>query len=116
VMMMVKAVQIFLKSVKERAHVIKLFEKLDMLSLKLVCDRQNTLIAFHNGDVLLLDDYDERETTCVIKGQHEAIDSLFEGKDKLRNLIRNGQLKVEASFRTILLLESIFYLTKPEEL
>jgi hypothetical protein len=40
---------------------------------------------------------------------------LLEGKEKLRNLLKKEQLKVIAPFRAVLLIESIFYLTKPEE-
>lgn len=112
---MEEMIQIFISVIKKRGHVLKLIEKLDGLKIKLVCDGQENLLVFHEGEVTLFFDYNSRAVTYEISGQCESIYGLLEGKEKLRILINNGQLKVRAPFRTILLLESIFYLTKPEE-
>jgi hypothetical protein len=108
-------IQIFLSAIKNRSHVLKLIENLDGLRIKLVCERLENLLVFHRGEVFLLVDNDESTISYVISGQRDSIYSLLEGKEKLRNLINNGQLNVKAPFRTILLIESIFYLTKLEE-
>lgn len=107
--------EIFISTIKKRGHVLKLIEKLDGLKLKLVCEAKEDYLVFHRGDVFFLVDHEEKAGTYEISGQRDSFDRLLEGKEKLRNLINNGQLKVKAPFRTILLIESIFYLTKPEE-
>jgi hypothetical protein len=112
---MKEMIQIFLSAIKERSHILKLIEKLDGLVIRLVCEGNEELIVFHRGEVFLFVDNDESVVTYVISGQKESLCTLLEGKGKLRNLIKNGQLKVKAPFRTVLLIESIFYLTKPEE-
>jgi hypothetical protein len=108
-------IQIFLSTIKERGHVLKLIEKLDGLKIKLVCEDTENLLIFHRGEVFLQGDNGENVLTNVISGQPEAIYSLLEGEEKVRNLMNSGKLKVKAPFRTILLIESIFYLTKPDD-
>lgn len=112
---MKEIIQCFLSAIKQRGHVLTLIEKLDGLKIRLVCDGQEDFLVFHRGEVFLLVDNSENAVTCEIGGQQDSIYSLLEGKERLRILINNGQLKVKAPFRTILLIESIFYLTKPEE-
>ncbi len=112
---MEEMIQIFLAAIKKHGHILKLIEKMDGLTIKLVCEGQEDFLVFHRGEVILLVDYDDRAVTCDISGQRDSFYSLLEGKEKLRNLINNGLLNVKAPFRTILLIESIFYLTKPEE-
>ncbi|MFJ5759739.1 SCP2 sterol-binding domain-containing protein [Neobacillus sp. NPDC093182] len=112
---MEEMIQIFLAAIKNNGHVLKLIEKLEGLTIKLVCEGQEDFLMFHRGEVIFLVDSTDRAVTCDISGQRDSIYSLLEGKEKLRNLINNGQLKVKAPFRTILLIESIFYLTKSEE-
>jgi hypothetical protein len=108
-------IQIFLSAIKKRSHVLKLIEKLDGLKIKLVCEAQENILVFHRGEVVLFVGHNDSAVTCEISGHRGSIYNLLEGKEKLRILINNGQLKVKAPFRTILLFESIFYLTKPEE-
>jgi hypothetical protein len=112
---MEEMIQIFLSAIKQRCHVLKLIEKLDGLKIKLVCEGQEDFLVFHRGEVFLLVGNSDITVTYEISGHQDSIYSLLEGKEKLRILINNGQLKVKAPFRTILLFESIFYLTKLEE-
>lgn len=112
---MEEMIQIFLAVIKKHGHVLKLIEKLDGLTIKLVCEDQEDFLVFYRGEVILLVDYKDRAVTCEISGQRDSIYSLLQGKEKFRNLINNERLKVKAPFRTILLIESIFYLTKSEE-
>jgi hypothetical protein len=72
-------------------------------------------LVFHQGEVFLIEDCHENTGNVVISGQVGSIIKLLEGKEKLRILVRSGQLKVKAPFRTLLLLESIFFLTKAKE-
>jgi hypothetical protein len=112
---MEEMIQIFLSAIKKRCHVLKLIEKLDGLKIKLVCEGQEESLVFHRGEVFLLVTHNDSAAPYEITGQRNSIYCLLEGEEKLRTLMNNGQLKVKAPFRTILLIESIFYLTKPEE-
>jgi hypothetical protein len=111
---MKEMIQIFISAIKKRGHVLKLIEKLDGLKIKLVCEGKEEFLVFHRGEAILITDNKEKAAIYEICGQLNSINSLFEGKEKLRNLINNRQLKVKAPLRTILLLESIFYLTRTE--
>ena len=112
---MKEIIQIFFSAIKKRGHILKLIEKLDELKIKLICEGQEEFLIFQRGEVFLLTDKSDSAVAYEISGQQESMYSLLEGKEKLRILIKNEQLKVKAPFRTILLIESIFYLTKPEE-
>lgn len=112
---MEEMIQVFLSAIKKCDRVLKLIENLDGLKIKLVCENAEGLLVFHRGEVFSLVDNDDRSVTYVIRGQRDSIYSLLEGNQKLRTLIQNKKLKITAPFRTILLIESIFYLTKPEK-
>lgn len=109
---MEELIQIFISAIKKRGHVLTLIEKLDVLKIKLVCEGKEEFLVFHQGEVILITNQEEKYAIYEICGQLNSIKSLLEGKEKLRNLINNRQLKVKAPLRTILLIESIFYLTR----
>jgi hypothetical protein len=108
-------IQVFLSAIRKQSHILKLIENLDALKIKLISEDAEEILVFHQGEVFLLIDNDESTGTYVISGERNSIYSLLQGKEKLRNLIRYKKLNVTAPFRTILLIESIFYLTKLEE-
>lgn len=108
------AVKAFLTTIKEREHLLKLMENLEMLVIKLVYEQNTIEMAFHRGAAIFLEENKQKAFSCEISGDAESIKRLIQGEKKLRYFIRSGQLKVTGSFRTILLLESIFYLTKPD--
>jgi hypothetical protein len=112
---MEEMIQVFLSAIKKCDHVLKLIENLDGLKIKLVCENAEGLLVFQRGDVFSLVANDESSVTYVISGQQDSINSLLKGHQKLRTLIQNKKLGITAPFRTILLIESIFYLTKLEE-
>ncbi|EMT45256.1 hypothetical protein [Anoxybacillus flavithermus] len=53
------------------------------------------------------------ERIITIRGSTQAMMSLLQGSLKLQQQLRLNELSVTASFRHILLLESIFFLAKP---
>ena len=53
----------------------------------------------------------EKYPSFKIYGSNEIIKELLLGKRKLRLLVSQQELTVKASLRTVLMLESIFYLT-----
>jgi hypothetical protein len=112
---MEEMIQVFLSAIRKQSHVLKLIENLDVLKIKLNSDNAEEILVFHRGEVFVLVDNDESTEAYVISGQRDSIYSLLSGKEKLRNLIHYKKLNITAPFRTILLIESIFYLTRPEE-
>jgi hypothetical protein len=112
---MMESVRDFIMSTKERNHVLQLINTIDFLSIRLVSGNMSLLFAIANGELLMIEDENEGINTCKISGEIEAIKALLKGNEKLRILLNRGLLKISAPFRTILLLESIFYLTKAEK-
>jgi hypothetical protein len=112
---MIDTIQTFLQTIKERKHVLQLIQSTDKLMIHFVCGPETVPIALINGEFSWLHDIGEKFLSCEIGGDAAAIKQLLGGKEKLRFLVKNGQLKVTAPFRTILMLESIFYLTKVGE-
>lgn len=56
------------------------------------------------------------DRVITIRGSAQAIMSLLQGSLKLQQQLRLNELSVTASFRHILLLESVFFLGKPYDL
>jgi phenylacetate-coenzyme A ligase PaaK-like adenylate-forming protein len=105
-----EAIVEFLSNIKERNHVLRLFDKVDSLTVKIVCDQQASLITFQRGEAMLLDANVEEDTTFQISGKPDSILALIRGSERLRILVKQGKLVVRGTFRTTLLLESAFYL------
>lgn len=101
-------VKFFIQTMKERSHVLQLINH-TVLHVTLVSGGIRIPIAINNGDIYLPQKITATFPNYEISGD---IIQLLEGKETLRSLVRKGQLKISAPFRTILLLESIFYLTK----
>jgi hypothetical protein len=112
---MEEMIQVFLSGIKKQCHVLKLIENQDGLKIKLICENAEAILVFHRGEVFKFVDNDESTESYVIRGQRDSVYNLLKGNEKLRTLIHNKKLNVIAPFRTILLIESIFYLTKLEE-
>lgn len=104
-------VQAFIDSIKEREHVLRLIENIDLL-IDFTANQKETTLLIKNGDFSIIEKSDYHD--CEISGEEDKIKDFIEGRQKLRNLIKNGELHVNASFRTILLLESLFFLGKSE--
>jgi hypothetical protein len=109
---MMEMIQTFLIKVKERDHIRSLLNNADSLIVRFICGHQNIDIFLKNGECTLLYDPSENFTECEIYGEIETVQQLLSGERKLRSLMQKGRLQVKASFRTLLLLEALFYLTK----
>jgi hypothetical protein len=111
VVKMDEAVQTFINELKGREDLLQLVTNTEF-QLSFFCGNQIFRMAFQNGDVFLLYEEDELLMNNKISGKQKELEELLEGKETLRSLMRKKQLMVSAPFRTILLLESLFYLTK----
>lgn len=111
---MIEMLKNFQLAIKQQRHVQPLLERID-LRVNLVCEQKTIQIIIKNGEIFILHDSEESQTISQIRGDLNAIKELLEGKERLRVLERNGQLRISAPIRTTLLLESVFYLTKAQE-
>lgn len=107
-----EAVNLFLVAVKEQVQLQSLLESAD-LRLSLITEEETIQLLFKNGEVSVIYGTGLEPTMTRIWGEPSEIIRLLEGKERLRTLQKSGLLKVSATLRTALLLESIFYLAKP---
>ncbi|HEY2419897.1 MAG TPA: hypothetical protein VGI04_00685 [Neobacillus sp.] len=106
-----EAVQNFIQTINGRDHVLQLLDNTE-LHVRLVEGEEGILIALNNGKVYLQQETDSTLPVYEINGD---IKQLLNGTETLRSLVQKGKINITAPFRTILLLESIFYLTKAME-
>lgn len=111
---MMETVQAYIKTINARKHVLLLIENID-LTIKLTAKEQSVFLCLKNGKVYLATESDPKTWQCEIMGEYKTVIDMILGKEKLRTLINKGDLRVTASFRTLLLLESLFYLAKTAE-
>ena len=110
-MAMEKTIKSFLQTINERSHVLQLIKNTELL-VTFVSMEKSIPIAIKNGKIFLSKDTDSTLINYEISGD---IEQLLEGEETLRYLVRKGRLKISAPFRTILLLESMFYLAKANQ-
>ncbi|MCM3765858.1 SCP2 sterol-binding domain-containing protein [Neobacillus niacini] len=111
--MMNKAVNSFLMAVKEQGQLQPLLESAD-LRLSLITEEQTIQLVFKNGVASVTYGTEIEPTMYSICGDADDITRLLRGSERLRTLQKGGFLKVSAPLRMALLLESIFYLAKPD--
>lgn len=108
---MMKAVHALMNSTTERKHVLLLIEN-TVLRIEFKTRDTSIFLFLKNGEVLLTDQVSDDTKTCTIHGEAAKLKDLIAGKEKLRALMMKGDLQCSAPFRTILMLESFFYLNK----
>jgi hypothetical protein len=111
---MEKSVQAFLIKINEQKHVLELIKNVENLTINLIAKNSITAFTITNKELYILENENEAVNTCEISGKTKDLQDLLSGKEQLRVLLRHGKIRISASFRIILLLESLFYLTKSE--
>ncbi|MED3622472.1 SCP2 sterol-binding domain-containing protein [Neobacillus thermocopriae] len=106
---MIEAVQVFLQEVKKRNHLFPLIDQVD-IRVVLKSEQQTIQFIIKNGEILFLHERNDSQPHCLISGSSDGLAQLLKGQEKLRTLERIGSLTITAPLRTVLLLESIFYL------
>jgi hypothetical protein len=110
---MIEMVQVFIQSISERKHVLLLIENVE-LTIDFIMKEESITLLLKNGEVFIADDFNNNINKYRIQGEIAKLKDLVEGREKLRMLIKRGELQFSAPFRTILLLEAFFYLGKAE--
>lgn len=110
---MIEYVQDFIDRINEREHILLLIEDVELKISFIIEEKQQMLsIFFCHGEVILLNDMNTVYDSVEIYGEQCSFKVLMEGRETLRTLMKTGDLRVSAPFRTLLLLESLFYLGK----
>jgi len=112
---MIDSIHSFLQKIKEHKHVLQLIKETDPIMICFISSQENVSLVLKNGEVSMLHDTEEVFNKYQIYGELAAIEQLLTGKERLRVLIQKGRLKFSAPFRLVLMLESLFYLTKVDE-
>ncbi|ACJ34831.1 hypothetical protein [Anoxybacillus flavithermus] len=84
----------------------------DCLYIQLQWESREVLLCISKEGIRCVEEVDG-ERVITIRGSAQAMMSLLQGSLKLQQQLRLNELSVTASFRHILLLESIFFLAKP---
>lgn len=111
---MMEAIQRFLVKMQQQGHVYPLIRQADV-HVNLRCGHQVVQIVIKNGAVFILQNPTQHQISYEIEGNETSMTQLVEGTTRLRVLEKNGEIKVDAPLRIILLFESLFYLTKAQE-
>ncbi|MBB5356269.1 hypothetical protein HNR43_002250 [Anoxybacillus mongoliensis] len=87
----------------------------DCLYIQLQWEGKKVLLCVSKEGIRRIEEV-HAERMITIRGSAQAIMSLLKGSLKLQQQLRLNELSITASFRHILLLESIFFLAKPYDL
>lgn len=109
---MIDCIRCFLRKTKEHRHVLQLIKETDSIMISFISNNESITLSLKNGEITLLHDSEEMFNRYEIYGDFSAIEQLLTGKERLRNLVKREKLSIVAPFRRILMLESLFYLTK----
>ncbi|MCQ6275619.1 hypothetical protein JMM81_11685 [Bacillus sp. V3B] len=109
---MVKLIKLWVMEINRKKNLQLLMREL-CFSFYIKIEKSDILLKIENGHILL----DEKATNeCaakVIEGKEELFLSILLGEQKLREAVKKRELSTTCSYRELLLLESLFYLAKP---
>ncbi|WP_026688446.1 hypothetical protein [Alteribacter aurantiacus] len=100
-------------SIKRMRKTENLLGLLDEMTLDvcLICNDESWLLSL-NGNTISISQYDNEISQVTIHGDQKAMKTLFDGEDFLLSLRKRGELSVSGRLRDLLLLESLWYLSK----
>lgn len=108
---MIDLVEKFIETTQQQVHMQPLLAKAD-LSVDFITGCEKISIGIQNGTVFLNNGIVKTANTYQVIGKAEELRELLEGDERLRRLADQSKLSIQAPFRTLLLLEGIFYLSK----
>ncbi|MDZ5472153.1 hypothetical protein SM124_10375 [Bacillus sp. 31A1R] len=108
---MLDVLHTLVSEVNTRGH-ISTFLKGVNISTKISNQEDVIYLIIEDGQIKL-DSISNTDIIATILGDKHSIYSLITGKLRLRDGKKEGVLEVEANFRTILYLETLFILSKP---
>lgn len=108
---MFELLQMFVDEVNKRNHLASLLKDV-CITVKITVGHESVFLVIENEKLSLIDIVD-KGITAKLTGNQEMLNALLFGEIKLRDANRHNWLKLESTFRTSLLLESLFKLAIP---
>jgi len=104
----------FIDEVKSKTHLNQLLKDL-VFSICLKAENERIPLSVRNGEIVM--DYNNNDEIydAIISGPRDSIQAILTGKEKLRDAMRWNDVTVTSTFRKLLFLESLFYLSKPRK-
>lgn len=102
----------FINGVKGKKHLMDLLND-SLIKLSIKTEKSNANLLIGKGDLLMVNSDDVIRPDCEIIGEERIIESVLEGKVKLREAVKRENLEMIATYRTTLYLETLFILGKP---
>ncbi|MBT2693171.1 SCP2 sterol-binding domain-containing protein [Bacillus sp. ISL-55] len=102
----------FANEIQNKKHILQLVNKLE-LCLKIEAESGTFYLSFKDGKVACQETCMHARYTATISGKDALLDQLFNGDLKLRQLVKMNYFTTDCSFRSQLVLESLFYLARP---
>jgi hypothetical protein len=111
---MIERIVQFTKELENKNHIIQLLKNLDLcLTIETVSDGAYYLYFQKNKIELRGNKSIPADSYATIRGEKNLLNSLFDGEVKLREGVSLNYFQLNCPFRTLLVLESIFFLGKP---
>ncbi|NHM32769.1 hypothetical protein [Neobacillus terrae] len=109
---MIKALQNFVEELEKKKYLSDLYWNRSSAPVHFQVEDHNKSFSLMScGDKIVIDNFSNNFSEgTVIYGSAESFKELFTGRATFRDLIKRGELKANASFRSMLRLESIFFL------
>lgn len=101
----------FSKSLRSKKHLLQLVQTKD-LGIIFDTGEDRAFLHFKDGEIVDKESNNSRKELVQLRCSREALNDLLDGTCKLRDLSKMNEIKVKASFRNVLLVESLFYLSK----
>ena len=108
---MLERIDRFVNVISSKGHVLQLVKKLDMV-LKIEADRDTHYLVFGDGKVAHCESCNNG-TVVTLSGRDAYLEQLFDGDLKLMHGVKLNYFATDCPFRVQLVLESLFYLTRP---
>ncbi|MBS4190657.1 hypothetical protein KHA94_10725 [Bacillus sp. FJAT-49705] len=108
---MVELATAFIEEVKLNGHINQLLRG-TAFSICLKSENEEIPLLFRDGEITVHFPDPDQIYDAIITGPKERIYSILTGQEKLRDVISRSGITVEATFRKILFLESLFFLCK----
>ncbi len=105
-----QVVEAFKQRFEKQNHLSPFFRLQDYV-IALSTQEESISVHIRKRSCKVITQNDQTQSVVEITGSTEAVKSFIEGRVKLSELINRKEIHLDASYRIILKLESIFYLS-----
>lgn len=110
---MVELIKLWIAEVNRKKALRSLLKEL-RFSFAIKIDQAIVPLTIKNGHIKLNEDMDQNiASPKKLEGEEETFLSILLGEQKLRDAVNNKEVTSTFSYRELLLLESLFFLAKP---